>query len=198
LIAAGRGRETTDLRLPVRTSSLLLRPFEAGDSARVCALSQETALLEWIPDQVYRDEAEARSVLNHLIAQYQNPAPTQRPFVLGISVKGTGDLIGHVGLSPAEGEVEIGYAIEEKSQGRGYATQAVAAMAGWGLARFGLSRILGIVSADNAASCRVLEKAGFHLVREAEGNLHGRVGLVRRYERRAPSTEDAPEREEGR
>ena len=198
MIAAGRGRETADLRLPIRTSSLLLRPFEAEDCAKVFAMSRESAMREWIPDQVYRDEAEARRVLDHLIAQYQNPAPAQRPFVLGISVKDTGDLIGHVGLSPAEGEVEIGYAIEEKSQGRGYATQAVAAMAEWGLARLGLSRILGIVSADNGASCRVLEKAGFHLVREAEGSLHGRVGLVRRYERRAPSTEGDPEREEGR
>jgi RimJ/RimL family protein N-acetyltransferase len=60
----------------------------------------------------------------------------------------------------------------------------VAAMSRWGLRRFGLPLILGIVAADNVASCRVLQRAGYELAQETEGSLHGRQGLVRTYQRK--------------
>ncbi len=64
----------------------------------------------------------------------------------------------------------------------GLASQAVRAMSEWALTRFGLPRILGVVATDNAASCKVLENAGFELIGESMGKLHGRCGLVRTYE----------------
>jgi len=138
----------------------------------------------WIPDQVYKDEQTALEVLHYLISQYEIPAtPAHKPYVLGICMKNTAELIGHVGLSPKGTEVEIGYAIENKYQRRGYASQAVDAMAEWGIQHFGLTQILGIVSADNTASCKVLENAGFSLVHEAMGQLHGRKGIVRTYQK---------------
>jgi RimJ/RimL family protein N-acetyltransferase len=55
-------------------------------------------------------------------------------------------------------------------------------MSEWALARFDLPRILGIVATDNAASCKVLENAGYRLIAESMGRLHDRSGLVRTYE----------------
>ncbi|MBI4510840.1 MAG: GNAT family N-acetyltransferase [Deltaproteobacteria bacterium] len=172
----------------IRTPSLLLRRFSVEDVAKVFLMSREPGLQEWIPDQVYEDEQQAAKVLRYLIEKYEDPGdPRLAALVVGICLQATSELIGHVGLSPLQGEVEIGYAIEASHQGRGFASEAVAAMCAFGLEGLGLARILGIVHKDNIASCRVLEKAGLVLVREEAGTLHGRGGFVRRYEKARPS-----------
>jgi ribosomal-protein-alanine N-acetyltransferase len=150
----------------IATPRLLLRPFTLADTAKIFVMSQEDGLRRFIPDQVYRDETHAEEVLRALIAWTdQPPEPRTRPYVLGIE---SDELIGHVGLSAARGSVEIGYAIEDKQQGKGLATEAVAAMTRWGLTDLGLPEVLGIVAVDNVGSCRVLEKAGFVRVGELD------------------------------
>ena len=172
--------------LPIETASLTLRRFTPADAREVLAMSRQPGLRAWLPDQVYADEREAADVLRHLIAQYDLPAaPVTAPLVLGVCLRPGAALIGHVGLSPSRDVVEIGYAIDDAHQGRGLATEAVRAMADWGIRRFGLPGVDGIVAADNAGSCRVLEKAGFVLVGEAPRPLHGVTRRVRTYRRRA-------------
>lgn len=145
------------------------------------ALSHEPGLRTWIPDQVYEDETHASEVVADLIAQYANPAaPRGAPFVLGVCLP-DGELVGHVGLSPFRGEVEVGYAIADAHQGRGLATSAVRAMLERASTSFALPEILGIVASDNAGSCRVLEKAGFVLATETAWPLHGTMRMVRTY-----------------
>lgn len=147
------------------TARLLLRPFTLDDVPKLLAMSHEDGLRRWIPDQVYRDEQHAEQVARTLIAfTAQAPDPRARPYVLGIEHDGT--LIGHVGLSAARGSVEVGYAIEDRAQGNGFATEAVAAMAMWALTELALPEVLGIVDAANTPSCRVLEKSGFVRVGE--------------------------------
>ena len=152
----------------ISTSRLLLRAFVLTDVRKLFLMSGEEGLRRWIPDQVYRDEEHAEQVARALIACTDRaPAPSARPYILGIEHKATGSLIGHVGLSAARGSVEIGYAIEQQHQGAGLATEAVTTMSRWGLEQLGLPEVLGIVAVDNAPSRRVLEKAGF--VRIGEG-----------------------------
>jgi len=60
---------------------------------------------------------------------------------------------------------EIGYWLAEPFWGRGITTQALVAVTEHAIAAHGLTRIFAVPFAWNAASCRVLEKAGY--VREA-------------------------------
>ena len=143
----------------ISTARLVLRPFTLEDVPAIFAMSLEPALGRWIPDQVYRDEQHAEEVVRSLIELATHRDPRVKPFVLGIEEAGV--LVGHVGLSRARGSVEIGYAIAERLRGRGLATEAVSAMASWGLSALGLPEILGIVATANVSSCRVLEKSGF-------------------------------------
>ena len=146
----------------ITTSRLLLRPFTIADAPKLLVMSHEEGLRRWIPDQVYRDEQHAAQVTTALMAHTAHaPAPDVRPSVLGIEHKDTRVLIGHVGLSPARGSVEVGYAVEQQLQGKGLATEAVEAMSRWALIDLALPEVLGIVAVDNVRSCRVLEKAGF-------------------------------------
>ncbi|MBN2858465.1 MAG: GNAT family N-acetyltransferase, partial [Candidatus Delongbacteria bacterium] len=139
----------------------------------------ENGMKQWIPDQVYSDENEAREVLEFLISCYEKPDPKRRPFVTGIALRDTGELIGHAGLSPLNGEVEIGYAVEEKHQGKGYATEAVRALSKYGITHFGLKSITGVVDKNNTGSKRVLEKAGYGFIKEEVRSAFGRSGLCR-------------------
>jgi ribosomal-protein-alanine N-acetyltransferase len=113
----------------LETQSLVLRPLTSLDARKVFRMSQEDGMRKWIPNQVYRDEVHASSVLAFLISQYRADAdPRVSPYVLGIELKSTSDLVGHVGLSPLHGDVEVGYAVEQSQQRRGIATEAVRAM----------------------------------------------------------------------
>jgi len=150
----------------ISTSRLLLRPFSLADVPKVFVMGGEEGMRRWIPDQVYRDQEHAEHVVRALMVHTESPPdPRVRPFVLGIEHKETASLIGHVGLSPARGSVEIGYAIEQRLYGNGFATEAVTAMVRWGLIELRLPEVLGIVAVDNLPSRRVLEKAGFVLQR---------------------------------
>jgi RimJ/RimL family protein N-acetyltransferase len=64
-------------------------------------------------------------------------------------------------------DAELGYWLGEAFWGRGIMTAAVRAFAPWALQRFHLARLHANVFGFNAASARVLEKAGFTL----EGRL---------------------------
>ena len=175
---------------PIIAPRVTLRYFVPEDARKVFVMSQESGLRTWLPDQVYASEEQAFEVLQYLIEKCHDPgAPTLAPYVLGVCLNGSDELIGHVGLSPLNGQVEIGYAIEDRHQGGGLASQAVRAMSDFALARFDLPRVLGIVATDNAASCRVLEHAGFVLAEESLGKLHGHSGLVRTYEKARQVTE---------
>ena len=60
-----------------------------------------------------------------------------------------------------DGTAEIGYGLREGFCGRGYMTEAVKALTRWALAQPGVTRVEAETEPDNAASQRVLERAGF-------------------------------------
>jgi len=82
-----------------------------------------------------------------------------------------GEAVGGIGfvLHPDVERVsaEIGYWLAEPFWGRGIVTQALAAVTAHAIETHGLTRIYAVPFAWNAASCRVLEKAGYVL----EGRL---------------------------
>lgn len=60
-----------------------------------------------------------------------------------------------------EGVPEMGWALATAVHGRGYATEALSAVAAWGDAQFVDPRTVCIISQSNQASLRVAEKLGF-------------------------------------
>lgn len=160
------------------TPRLFLRPFLAEDAPGLYAMSREETLRRFLPDQVYASPEEARETASFLRERVQSGA---WPFVLGIVRRDTGELIGHVGISPVLEGMEIGYAVAMAHQGRGYAAEAVKAFSAWAVRRFSLPFLLGIVKADNPASIRVLEKAGYTLAEEGPRAAFGGAALCRRY-----------------
>ena len=83
-------------------------------------------------------------------------------------------LIGDAGFLAGpdpDGTVEIGYSIVPAYRGQGLATEAVQALTGWALSQPAVRRVVAGCEANNTASIRVLEKAGFRRGAVIEGLL---------------------------
>lgn len=61
---------------------------------------------------------------------------------------------------PKTVDVEVGYRLLPEAWGRGFATEGARALVRYGFDEIGLDRIIGLTHPDNAASQRVLCKAG--------------------------------------
>lgn len=83
----------------------------------------------------------------------------------------SGLIVGGVGFHglPKDGEVEIGYGIVPTRQARGYATEVVSTLASLALTMPEVVAVVASTDADNVASQRVLEKAGFQLLDRSDG-----------------------------
>ncbi len=74
-----------------------------------------------------------------------------------------GALVGDIGFKgppDALHTAEIGYSVLPAFQRHGYASEAARALVAWGFTQPGIRRIVANCRADNAASIRVLQKAG--------------------------------------
>ena len=66
----------------------------------------------------------------------------------------------------------IGYLIDKNYANRGYTTQAVVLLSSFGFLELGLHRIEINIRPENAASCKVAEKAGFTFEGHRKAFLH--------------------------
>jgi RimJ/RimL family protein N-acetyltransferase len=101
---------------------------------------------------------------------YLEYAQTQEPecsFAIEYGGEAAGGVGFMIGRDIARMTAEMGYWLSEELWGRGIATRAVTAMSDWAFENYNLTRVFAMAFAHNAASIRVLEKAGF----EREGWL---------------------------
>ncbi len=88
-----------------------------------------------------------------------------------IEEKASGRCIGDIGyadfrrgLEPSlDGVPELGWVLAADSHGKGYASEALAAVLAWGQAHLGEHTAACIIDPDNTASIRLAAKAGFVL-----------------------------------
>src|SRR5262245_32295686 len=86
---------------------------------------------------------------------------------------GAAELVGDVGLSPADGEtgvIKVGYTIDPRFQGRGYATEAVEALVAYAFDTLQADVVRAYAGAENAPSIRVMEKVGMRLIERFHGS----------------------------
>ena len=146
---------------------IYLKEFTDSDIGKIYEMSKEDHLIQYLPDQEYQDLNEAKEVVEFLMGMYnQEINPLERPYVLGVYERNTGEIIGHVGLSNYKERIEIGYAIEKKKLGKGYGKIAVMYMIKKIEEETNIKEIHGIVDKSNIASIKVLESNSFIKIKE--------------------------------
>lgn len=141
-----------------------LRPWTATDAAALVRHANDAEVARQLRDRFphpYRVE-DARAFLKAVTAA---DPPTNFAIVAG------GEAVGGIGCVPGSDierfAAEVGYWLGREYWGRGIATEALRLVTAYGFDRLGLLRLFALPFSDNAASIRVLEKAGF----EREGTL---------------------------
>ena len=136
----------------------VLRPLRESDAPALAAHANDRDV--W---RNLRDAFPHPYALEDAIAYVAHVRRDPRPIVFGIVVDG--EAAGTIGLVPgddiARATAEIGYWLGRRHWGRGIATEAVRAVTRHAVATLGLHRVFAVPFVHNAASCRVLEKAGY-------------------------------------
>ena len=153
----------------------MLRRLTLDDAPFLVQLLNEPSFIQNIGDRGVRDADDVQRYLQ------EGPWAMYEREGFGLwhtARKSDGASIGMCGLLKRDtlSDVDIGYAFLPAYWGHGFAFEAAQATIAHGARKFGLRRVVGVVSEDNAPSIRVLEKLGMrfermHAMRAGEPEL---------------------------
>ena len=154
--------------LRIETERLVLRAWRSEDLEPYAAICADPEVMRWIGDGSVRSrEASARQICDF---QQRWDDDGFGPFA--VELRHSSALIGFVGMlipdflpeiMPA---VEIGWRLDRRYWGQGYATEAARAALAFAFEEAGFSRLVSICQVGNEASERVMLKLGMTLDRE--------------------------------
>ncbi|MFX3623421.1 MAG: GNAT family N-acetyltransferase [Ectobacillus sp.] len=110
-----------------------------------------------------RNEYKAGDHIHMYLQQLQHDASLLGWGAWYVLEQNTNEIIGDIGFKgkPNEGEVEVGYGMIPSVRGKGYASEAVAALLQWAFGTGEVQIVLAECLKTNGPSIRVLEKLGF-------------------------------------
>jgi RimJ/RimL family protein N-acetyltransferase len=169
----------------LETERLVLRRFTEADVDNLVELDSDPDVMRFITGgrPTTREEIE-NDVLPSFLSYYQRFEGYG--FWAAIE-KSTGEFLGWFHLHPPRGrgaeEAVLGYRLRKSAWGKGYATEGSRALIRKAFTELGAERVYAETMVVNAASRRVMEKAGLRLVRtfhqpwpdRIEGDEHGDV-----------------------
>jgi len=163
----------------LETPRLTLRRLQFDDAPFLVQLLNEPSFIENIGDRGVRSIDDAHRYLR------EGPMAMYEKFGFGLwhTSRKDGVPVGMCGLLKRDNlpDVDVGYAFLPQFWGQGFAQEAAAATLRHGARKFGLERVIAVVSEGNTGSIRVLEKLGMSFERmfamregEPEVRLYGR------------------------
>ena len=155
--------------MQLETNRLILREFEESDWTAVLAYQSDPLYLRYY-HWSDRTPGNVRAFVN-MFLDFQRERPRTK-FQLAMFLKEKNELIGNCGIRINDSELReanIGYELDSRFWGNGYATEAARAILRFGFEELGLHRVYATTLAVNKGSARVLEKLGMRLeARELE------------------------------
>ena len=143
----------------LETERLILRKMILNDAEAVFAYASNSEVSRYTLWETHRSIEDSRAFLEFATQKYENGGEPD----WGIVYRGNGCLVGACGLVNWEAEharAEVGFVLSREYWGRGLMSEAVRAILRFGFKRMNLNRIEARCIAENAASARVMEKAG--------------------------------------
>jgi [ribosomal protein S5]-alanine N-acetyltransferase len=143
----------------LETERLILRKMILNDAEAVFAYASNSEVSRYTLWETHRSIEDSRAFLEFATQKYENGGEPD----WGIVYRGNGCLVGACGLVNWEAEharAEVGFVLSREYWGRGLMSEAVRTILRFGFERMNLNRIEARCIAENAASARVMEKAG--------------------------------------
>jgi ribosomal-protein-alanine N-acetyltransferase len=166
-----------DLNFEKRTRRLVLRPFRKTDFAawRECFTNSLPSKNRW--DFASVDSSKYTKLeYEILLKQYRSLEAADSAFRFAVFEKKTGAMIGfslvqHIIKSPIFQSGEIGWAINNRFWGNGYATEFAEATAQIAFKELGLRRVEAAIGRGNVRSVAVAKKLGFQRIGMSRGHF---------------------------
>jgi len=161
--------------MQLETKRLLIRDFTAADADAVYAYGSDPAVVRYMDFPRSTPEGTRAHIARCIELALAQP---RRWYDMAIALRATGEIIGGIALDVFDrehGEAAFSYLLNRSAWGQGYATEALTEMVRFGFAVLGLQRIADSCDVENTASARVMEKCGFQLEGEHDGER--RYGL---------------------
>lgn len=169
------------------TDRLVIRPFVEADLDEFRRLLEIPEVEGW-----WQQRDNARGFLDWHIGNYAQMDIGRGIVCFGVFDVATRQVLGAAGAGEHDDlhETELFYNLLPAARGRGYATEAARAVAGWALSEFPLPYLIATVEVGNLASRRVVERCGFGFVDERALRIHvlGTTARYRYYRRYPPQS----------
>lgn len=146
------------MRLDLPISGASVRSWRADDLPSILIHANNREVARQLRDR-FPHPYEPAHALGFL--QWVGQQPIETVWAIAIDDAAVGGIGLQLGQDIERVSAEIGYWLGQELWGRGLATAALRAVTDYAFTQFGLTRIFAVPFATNAASIRVLEKAGY-------------------------------------
>jgi len=153
----------------IATPRLILRTWKQEDIDPYFRINQDPKVIEFLRGPLTLDE------VNAFVSNVNNQQEKYGYTLWAVEVKQTGTFIGFIGLNYTNWEshftpaVEIGWRLDSKSWGQGYATEGAKAALDFAFNKMNLQEIVSFTVPDNKRSIQVMERIG--LKRDLNGDF---------------------------
>jgi RimJ/RimL family protein N-acetyltransferase len=155
------------------TERLALRPWTTDDAEAALGAYGDTGVARWLAPAMDRvhDPAAMRLVLQQWIAEDARMVPPAGRWA--VELRDNGQVIGGATLLPLppDEEFEVGWQLQPRQWGHGYATEAGLALARWAFGQ-GIEQVVALVRPANTRAVATVRRIGMEWVGETE-KYHG-------------------------
>lgn len=154
----------------LKTERLILRQLVSTDANEIFALRSNDSVNKYLDRKPSGSIDEAKAFIRMINENIQR----NDCIYWAITMHSSEQLIGTICLfqfSDDDLKAEIGYELLPDYHGKGIMQEAISEVADFGMQHIGLHAIEAYTHCENAASTRVLEKAGFKKTGTVEGDL---------------------------
>lgn len=143
------------------TNRLILRPLviqDAVDFFEYRSKPEANRFQGWIPEKLQ----DTKDFIQYRISSTLNIPDTWTQ--LAIIHRESQDLIGDIGIyfmPDKQNEVKLGYTLSADHQGKGYATEALAALINYLQSDLGKNRFIALIAPENIPSIHLVKRLGF-------------------------------------
>ncbi len=144
----------------IKTKRLGLRLLEEGDIELLSKLESDPKVRSYFHPIDVQTREEIESKLGKFVLSYEEE---RLPWFVIFELD-SNEYVGRIGFWQYKtGELEFGFALHKDFWGQGFGTEAVSATLMWAKENIDNSDIIAVVTMNNVASSRVLEKCGMQV-----------------------------------